>query len=162
MSVYHIDGASGTGKTTIAEELIRRGYKAVDADEEFGYFADLKTGMPAEKREDNWIWHEEKISKFLSDNQNETVFICGGSMNSGNYKNNFEKSLMLHVDTETLKHRLLSRTNNDYGKHPDELSRQIDWNNKVPQFARENNFTLVDSSGPVDVVVDNILTNLGI
>ncbi len=43
---YLIDGISCAGKTTVCDELQRRGYHAIHGDDELAYWGDLKTGEP--------------------------------------------------------------------------------------------------------------------
>ena len=43
---YLIEGVSGTGKTTVAEELQRRGYHVIHGDRQFAYYGDPETGEP--------------------------------------------------------------------------------------------------------------------
>ena len=118
MTNYLIEGVSGTGKTTVCEELKNRGYKAVEADEEIAHYADPKTGLPTEeKNPDNWIWNEEKFKKALQRDGDDPIFICGGAMNQEDFKHHFAKTFTLHIDDETLTRRLFTRTNNDFGKH---------------------------------------------
>ena len=162
MSNYHIDGVSGSGKTTVAVELQKRGYYSVDADEDFGYFADLKTGEPSEKigAGDNWIWKKKEVIKILESESNKPQFLCGGAMNTEEFKPLFRKTFILCITDEVLKFRLLTRTNNDYGKHPDELNRQLEWNQKIREDSKNKGYIIIDSSRPVSEVVDEILSNL--
>ena len=46
--MFQIDGLSGTGKSTLCDELARRGYHAVDADATFAYSGDPVTGAPSD------------------------------------------------------------------------------------------------------------------
>ena len=39
---YLIDGVSGTGKTSVCNELQRRGYHAIHGDRELAYLGDLR------------------------------------------------------------------------------------------------------------------------
>lgn len=41
MTAYLINGPSGTGKTSISRCLQERGFRVINTDEEFGYYADL-------------------------------------------------------------------------------------------------------------------------
>jgi hypothetical protein len=41
-----VEGLSGTGKSSVYEELIRRGYTAVSTDRAWKYFVDPDTGLP--------------------------------------------------------------------------------------------------------------------
>jgi len=43
---YLVEGLSGVGKSSVYEELIRRGYKAVSTDRAWSYYADPDTGLP--------------------------------------------------------------------------------------------------------------------
>lgn len=159
MKTYLIEGISGTGKTTVCEELKKRGYKAVEADEEIAHYADPKTGLPTEEKiPDNWIWNEEKFKKALQQEGDKPVFICGGAMNQEDFKHHFERVFTLHIDDETLKQRLLSRTNNDFGKKPDELALQLEWNKGAVKYSQERGTTLIDATRPINEVVDDILS----
>src|SRR3954470_8933665 len=63
--MFQIDGLSGTGKSTLAAELARRGCRAVDSDAAFGYFADPVTGVPCEVGgRENWMWDGRKLRAF--------------------------------------------------------------------------------------------------
>ncbi len=161
MEIYLIEGASGTGKTTVCQELQKRGYRAVEADEDIAHYADPKTGLPTDEHiQDNWIWNKEKFTKATEQGSGAPVFICGGAMNQNEFEHHFTKIFTLHVDDETLKHRLLTRTNNPFGKHPDELARQLEWNNKIAQHATQSGTVLIDTARSVNEVVDAILNNL--
>ena len=75
MTNYLIEGVSGTGKTTVCEELKNRGYKAVEADEEIAHYADPKTGLPTEekiqiigygmKKNSRKLYNEMEMTQFL-------------------------------------------------------------------------------------------------
>ena len=43
---YLVEGLSGTGKTAVCEELLRRGYSAIHTDRTWAYHADPDTGLP--------------------------------------------------------------------------------------------------------------------
>lgn len=158
MALIQIDGISGTGKTTVSEEFIKRGYHAIDADAVFGYFGDPKTGEPVnEKHQRNWIWDKDKIMSLAKASANDIVYVCGGAMNQGDIKDVFTKRFTLVVDDETMRRRLLSRTNNDFGKHPDDLARQLKWNKGSADYARSIGSIVIDATKPIEKVVDEIL-----
>ena len=81
-------------------------------------------------------------------------------MNSHEFSPHFEKTFILSIDDETLKYRLLHRTNNDFGKHPDELAMQLEWNRKVSKHAEEKGYILIDATKPIEKVVDEILSHI--
>lgn len=159
--IVQIDGISGTGKTTTAKELTLRGYKALDADSEFGYYGDPETGTPTdEQTQMNWIWNLGKVKDLAESSKNETVFICGGAMNQDKVRDVFDKRFTLVIDDETMKHRLLSRTNNDFGKHPEDLARQLEWNKGTKAYAKRIGSVVIDATKPIQTVVDEILSHI--
>jgi uridine kinase len=156
--IMQIDGLSGTGKTTVAQELRRRGYNAIDSDAVFAYYGDPETGEPTDvQSRDNWIWDLSKVRSFAKKSADDVVFVCGGALNQEKISEIFDKRFTLVVDSQTLKHRLLTRTNNDYGKHPDELAEQLELNATFADYARSIGSIVVDATRPVGAVVDEIL-----
>ena len=155
---YLIEGISGTGKTEVCHELQRRGYKAIEADEVFGFYGDPKTGLPTEEKSQlNWIWDKKKVDEVLN-NKTNIIFICGGAMNQNEFMHYFAKAFTLQVDDETLKSRLLSRTNNDFGKHSEDLVRQLEWNKGVVAYAKQRGTILIDATKSTTDIVDEILS----
>ena len=83
---YLIEGVSGTGKTSVAEELQRRGYHVLHGDRELKYRGDPKTGKPvsepAHKNErDKAVWQQEhhlwdidKVNSVIADHSKEISF----------------------------------------------------------------------------------------
>lgn len=155
---YLIEGISGTGKSTVRKELEKRGYHAVEADMEFGYFGDPKTGEPTEEKSQlNWIWDVTKVDAKLGDSSRDITFVCGGAMNQQKLEHHFDKIFILQVDDKTLKQRILSRTSHDFGKKPEDLARQLEWNKGVDAYANQKGAVLIDASQPVEKVADAIL-----
>jgi hypothetical protein len=63
---YLVEGLSGAGKSSVYEELIRRGYKAVGADRAWAYHADPDTGLPGGPiRHDTFMWDQHKAVRKL-------------------------------------------------------------------------------------------------
>ncbi|MBI1856720.1 AAA family ATPase [Candidatus Saccharibacteria bacterium] len=161
--IIQIDGISGTGKTTAAEELIKRGYAALDADEAFGYYGNPETGEPTyEQTQHNWIWDLNKVKSLAKSSEDTTIFVCGGAMNQDRVRGVFDKRFTLVVDDDTMRHRLMTRTNNDFGKHPDDLARQLEWNKGATEYATSIGAIVIDATKPIEQVVDNILAESGI
>jgi dephospho-CoA kinase len=160
IKIYLIEGLSGTGKTTACEELNQRGHTAVDADEVFSHFVDPETGEHSDEKTTHWMWEEEKFNEIIKGHTDGHLFICGGATNQEDYKHHFDKIFTLYVDDEVLEHRLLTRTNNDYGKDPKELKQQLEWNKGAVKYSKQRGTTLIDATKPVPEVVDAILKNL--
>lgn len=159
MKIYLIDGVSGAGKTTVCEELVRRGYKAIEADEVLAGFIDPVTGLPTDDHSsENWHWDKTKFDTMVQDAGLQDLFVCGGAINKPDFLHRFNKIFTLHLDDKTLKDRLLHRTNNDYGKKPEELAFQLKENARTVQYATERGAVLIDGNKPLDRIVDEIIS----
>ncbi len=157
MNNYLIEGLSGTGKSAVCRELQKRGYRAIDSDEGFAYFRDPETGLSTEEVNQFYLtWNKEKVDRALRHTINPT-FVCGGIVNLEDFARYFKKTLILQVDDETLRFRILNRTGNDFGKKPEDLARQLEWNKGVEEYARQKGAVLVDATLPLEKVVDKIL-----
>ncbi len=161
MNIYLIDGVSGAGKTTICDELNKRGYKAIEADETLADWIDPKTGLPTDDHSsENWYWSEEKFNSMVEEAKGKDIFVCGGAMNKRDFLHYFTKIFTLHLDDETLKDRLLNRTTNDYGKKPEELAFQLKENQHTTQYSEEYGTILIDATEPIDAIVNKILNEI--
>lgn len=146
---YLVSGLPGTGKTSVCLELQTRGYSAVDADRAIAF-----------QVSDGWLWDGEKLEKALNNSSGELVFVCGSASNRDEFITRFQKVFILHVDDQTLKQRLLSRTNNNFGKDPAILARQIINNQGVKDYSVKRGRTVIDASQPIDKVVDEIISSI--
>lgn len=153
-----IGGLSGTGESTMCQELTHRGYRAVDADAEFAYFGDPATGRPTDVRtRANWIWDVAKLRDFCDRSPDAPMFICGGALNQDACADLFTHRIELRIDDETMRHRLLSRTNNDFGKDPLELAEQLELNRDIN---RNPGWIIIDATRPIGGVADDILRSV--
>ncbi|MBB2750466.1 UNVERIFIED_ORG: oligopeptide/dipeptide ABC transporter ATP-binding protein [Rhizobium aethiopicum] len=74
---YLIEGGSGTGKTSVATELERRGYHVVHGDRVLAYVGDPETGRPLAGPPEgadrivwgyaHWIWPVDKVRTIAAD-----------------------------------------------------------------------------------------------
>jgi broad-specificity NMP kinase len=173
MLLIFITGMSGTGKTTVKDELIRRGYTTYDTDD-YGLtvWINKQTGQPYESNSNIqygtpefyfaflWTLQTDKVLEKAKHAESECVFMCGVPGNWREVMPMFDIVFCLALDNETLKHRLLNRTNNNYGKAPHELSDIMEWNRTMATEAEGLGAKVIDSSQPVKEVVDTILKNL--
>jgi hypothetical protein len=103
-----------------------------------------------------WNWQEASLQELLA--SGETVFVAAIVSNQARFYSLFEAIFVLIVDTATLRDRLLSRTEHDYGKHPDELAGILSYH---PKFEREllsaPGAVAIDATKPLHAVVDEII-----
>jgi broad-specificity NMP kinase len=72
---YLVEGVSGTGKSSVCNELRKRGYKAVNGDMELAYQGDPETG----KRTNDYgheyrIWDVDKVREIAANKEGEVTF----------------------------------------------------------------------------------------
>ena len=163
---YLIEGGSGTGKTTVATELERRGYHVVHGDRVLAYVGDPETGEalagPPEGVDRvvwgyaHWIWPVDRVRAIVADASQPVTFFCGGSRNFHKFLELFDEVFVLDIDVETLNRRLDGRPN-EPGFAPEERAlvlRYHETRQYLPAGIR------IDTAGSVASVVDHILARL--
>ncbi len=111
---YLVEGLSGVGKTSVYEELIRRGYTAINTDRAWAYSADPETGMPGSVGHDSWMWDQRAAVSELEAPEPEVLFVCGSARNSDRFLPYFTKVFNLQIDDDTMRRRLEARTDDDW------------------------------------------------
>jgi hypothetical protein len=152
---YLVEGLSGAGKSSVYEELIRRGYKAVSTDRAWKVHADPETGLPGGPGHyDSAVWDQQKAVRELESPEPDVLFVCGSSGNRDRFLPYFTKVFNLRIDDDTMRRRLEERTNNDFGKQPEELELMLRLNrsDEKPPGAID-----VDATQPLPLVVDELL-----
>jgi dephospho-CoA kinase len=170
MPLIYINGISATGKSTILGVLSRKGYETHDTDEDgITAFYDNETGERVSApnkisdRTEEWYDHHtlkisrKRIETFADNAKKRTVFLCGSTFSDTEVWDLFTKVVCLTIDEETLKHRLLTRTTNDWGKAPAEFEHVLLWREKWENINRERGAIMVDSTKPLEKVVDEII-----
>jgi dephospho-CoA kinase len=158
---------SGTGKSTLIRELAVRGYKAIDADTaEWSEWVPLPRGAdpvgasmePASIwRSQDWVWREDRIARLLSTEDADVLFVAGTAPNQGKFRTQFDHIVLLSAPVSVLMERLATRTTNSYGKQPDELARVLEHVQTVEPLLRRAASAEVDTSAPIDRVLETIL-----
>jgi broad-specificity NMP kinase len=149
---YLVEGLSGAGKSSVYEELIRRGYKAITTDRAWKRQPVFDTGSP--DRPVRAIWDESKALSELESPEPDVLFVCGSSGNRDRFLPYFTKIFNLRIDDDTMRRRLEERTNNDTGKTPEELELILALNRSDEKPAGAID---VDATQPLDQVVDEVL-----
>jgi thymidylate kinase len=154
---YLIEGLSGTGKTSVCDELQRRGHHAIHGDRVLAYQGDPETGEPVEGGgHEHHIWDVARVRALVADQGQAMTFFCGGSRNFSRFIDLFDGVFVLEVDLATLHGRLDERPDEEWGGGtPTERELIVQWHRTkgdVPQ-----NGVVIDATAPIEHVVDEIL-----
>ena len=171
---FLVEGVSGTGKTSVAEELQRRGYHVLHGDRELKYRGDPKTGEPINEPvfESAWdkavwqqkhlLWDIHKVKSVIADHSKAISFFCGGSRNFSKFIHLFDAVFVLEVAAlDTLYRRLderVARDPTDWGGKPEEkalLARLHRTKEDIPSGG-----IVIDATQPLASVVDEILRHV--
>lgn len=160
-----IEGVSGSGKTTVATELERRGYHVVHGDRTLAYHGDPETGAPLDPAiapsddisfgHRHHLWDLDKVEALLTDTSHPVTFFCGGSRNVDRILHRFDAVLVLTLDRDTLEQRLRARPSDEFGGTAAERAFVLTLHatgTDLPPTA-----TPIDATQPVDAVVDEVL-----
>lgn len=154
---YLIEGLSGTGKTTVCDELQRRGHHAIHGDRELAYQGDPETGEPTESGGHEFhIWNVGKVRTLIADRDATATFFCGGSRNFSEFIDLFDGVFVLEVDLATLNRRLDERPDGEWGGgNPTARELIVRWHQRKEDVPE--NGVVIDATAPIEQVVDEIL-----
>lgn len=165
---YYITGVSGTGKSTLTQELKRRGLNAVDLDTGLCSWKNTRTleeAIAIDKDRDDfyhkndWYCDEEQLHKLLKE-QNGDLFVFGACANQDEFLQFFNKIFLLKCNPDTFTKRILLRTNNDYGKHPAELRNELQWFEEFNNHLIAQGAVVINVEAFVEDVIDEIISHL--
>jgi dephospho-CoA kinase len=140
MAFIYITGISGSGKSTVRSELIRRGYEAYGTDED---------GLAA-------FYHHETGERI-----DHYIFLCGVASNDEEVWGLFDKVIALTLDETTLRRRITERTNNDFGKVQHELDDILMWQKTAKEDYEKLGAIIVEATKSIKETVDLILKLIG-
>lgn len=170
MPLIYITGVSGSGKSAVADELKKRGYEAIDADNEgYNFWHDNETNVivpiPDEKivhtpewfAKYEWKSSIEKVTKLAEQAKDKTIFFCSTAGHEKELWELYSKVICLVIDVNTLRQRIATRSSNHFGKKPHELEAILKWHSGDETNYRKYGAVIVDATQPLDKVVDDIL-----
>ena len=149
-----VTGMSGAGKSSLLDELARRGHRTVDTD-----YGDYFHTVEGES-----LWREDRISALLSSVPDElpgVLFVQGTTRNQGLFYPRFDHIVLLSAPPEILAERLATRVGNPYGKDPAELAETLMYQQTVEPLLRAAASLEVVTTIPVaqvaNIVLDHVL-----
>ncbi|MFL5651676.1 MAG: AAA family ATPase [Chloroflexota bacterium] len=154
---YLIEGLSGTGKTSVCDELQRRGYQAIHGDRELAYQGDPETGKPTDdSRHEHHIWDVDRVRALVADKAVPETFFCDGSRNLAKFIDLFNAIFVLDLDLETLNRRLDARPDSEWGGGKPVERKLIERLHATKEDIPRDGI-VIDASAPLARVVDEIL-----
>ncbi|MGK2228663.1 MAG: adenylate kinase family enzyme [Devosia sp.] len=168
---YLIEGVSGSGKTSVAEELQRRGYHVIHGDRVLAYHGDPQTGARLEPPRGpgvadsaawvnaHWIWPVDTVRSLVADQGEAITFFCGASRNSRHFIDLFDAVFVLEIDAQTLTRRLVGRPEDEFGGLPAERALVMQLHATKENIPERG--TAIDATAPLARVVDDILARSG-
>jgi shikimate kinase len=142
-----LTGMSGTGKSSVVRELTARGYKAVDTDD--GWCEPLPDGRQQ--------WREDAVERLLDTEDADVLFVAGCEENQVRFHPRFDHIVLLSAPLETLLERLATRTENPYGKAPEERRRFLEDVQTVEPLLRQVATAEIHTTTTLNEVVSTIL-----
>ncbi|OPX09047.1 AAA family ATPase [Mycobacterium sp. AT1] len=146
-----VTGMSGTGKSTLLAELARRGYWTVDTD--YGDYFETVDGES--------LWIESRIEDLLSvDDPRGLLIVAGTTRNQVTFYPRFDHVVLLSAPEELIVERLRARTDNTFGRSPDEMAAVLADLAEVEPLLRASATLEVVTTKPVADVADAVLAHV--
>ena len=134
-----VTGMSGAGKSSVLEELRRRGHFTVDTD--YGGWV-LPDGT----------WDEARMAELLD--RDADVIVCGTVENQGRFYDRFDFIVLLHAPLDILLGRTAARTNNPYGKTAEHRAEIAHYTQHVVPLLRRSADIELDGQLPISELAD--------
>jgi shikimate kinase len=154
-----ITGMSGTGKSSVIQELAARGYRAYDLDTpEWSQWVDAAASdalTPAEGKD--WVWREDRVRRLLVTPADGMLFISGCAENMQSLFPLIDTVILLSAPVETIMERLTARSPGGYGGTAEERRKVGELISTIEPLLREAAHHEIDTRGPVPATVDEIL-----
>ncbi|WP_406054101.1 nucleoside kinase [Kribbella sp. NBC_00889] len=163
MRNYLIDGGSGTGKTTVCDELQRRGYQAIHGDRELRSAPEPGADTSGRASDSHLppLWDVAKVKGLLANQDEAVTFLCGGSRNSSEFIDLLDGVFVLEVDDlDTVMRRIDERVlvdPSDWGGRQEEREIITRLHHTKEGIAHGR---AIDASAPLQLVVDEILRHI--
>lgn len=172
MSKIYITGVSGTGKSTLAEELTKRGVVSFDIDavSELCHWRNRQTKQRAEYQygigkdwleAHEWICDQHKLEELLA-GQSGDVAVLGLASNQDDFLSMFEKVFLLRCKEETFLHRLSTRDGeNQFAKDKSEQEHILSWYKEFEDSMLKSGAIAIDSEETIQQMADSIMMAIG-
>ena len=169
MKVF-VGGMSGTGKSTVANELTKRGFCTIDIDHVPGLcsWVDKDTREKVESSniesvDDAFMEQHDyecdtEILRKMVDQAEDLVFVFGNVGDNSSLIPLFDKVFLLQCLPETLLERLKTRDTNSFGKDETVHQRVLDWCKRFDVLMLDAGAVPISTEDSLDVVIENLIS----
>ncbi len=148
MAKVLVTGMSGTGKSAALGRLAGRGHRVVDTDTDA--WSRWTTGADGQS---DWVWREEAVARLLEGHRAGHLFVAGCKTNQGPFYPLFDHVVLLAAPAAVILARIAARTDNPYGKRPEERALVLRHLAAVEPLLRAGATAEIDASAPLAQVV---------
>lgn len=169
MNRIFVTGMAGSGKSTVAQQIKKQGFMAIDVDEvdDLCNWVNLESGKKLEKYNTANVNDEfmeaydyrcdmDLLKRMMGDS-NEPIFVFGCVGNNSSFLPLFDKVLLLQCTPEMMIERLNSRDTNVFGKDTEVQKRILDWKKTFDQLMIEAGANVINTDQPLEAVVNKVL-----
>ena len=172
MPLIYVTGIETAGKTTVCNELKKRGFEAYDSDEGVAHYYNKVTGERSEwlesPEERTETWHQQNdysmdrshVERLAEQAKNKPIFLCGTTQNDSAVLDLFNKVIYLYLDEATLKTRMTARKSGEFAFSPNEQAAILSWHKPSEDAYRKRGAVMLDATEPVSDVVKQILATV--
>lgn len=153
-----ITGMSGTGKSSVIQELVARGYQAYDLDTpEWSEWIDTDpSDMLTPTQGQDWVWREDRVRALLSKPGDGMLFISGCAENMEQLFPLIDAIILLSAPVATIMERLATRSTG-YGRVAEERRKVTHLISTIEPLLRKSADYEIDTRRPIHATVDEIL-----
>lgn len=167
MGVICVTGSAGAGKSTLVKHLQALGHEAYGTDEDgFRSWRDKITGesvvVPDDWNNDRHFTsragyglREDRVKDLVAKSIGRTTFLIGAV--EPHVWHLMDMVVFLSADDETLRTRLMARTDNSYGKAPHEMASILIANQTAAKKAKGLGAVLIDACKEPGEVAEDVL-----
>jgi broad-specificity NMP kinase len=167
MKSVFVSGLSGVGESTLSFLIQDRGYAAYDI-EEMGWFSMFNVETGEELLEwDNadielvkkmsWVCDAESLAAHIRQQQGDVAYYCGASSNVAEIGPLFDQIVLLTADEATIRQRLSTRTNNDFGRVREAQDLVLDGKETYERHLTGMGAVVVNANAQPDHVADEVI-----
>lgn len=172
MKKVFITGISGTGKSTVLNELKKKGVYTISLDETPNLCAwfSKKTGKrPEQKSELNiefteahdWLCDTSYLKKLMNVDK-DLVVVAGITSNQDEFLNLFDEILLLDANPEIFLARINSRKDNPFGKDPNIQKKLVAGSENFKNRMISKGAISIDANKSINEVVKQVSAILGV